>query len=240
MKKIFLVFILIIPTRLFAQQSIYDTTAILLLDKMGSVIGDIQSCSFTLNTSNDVIDIELGLIKHFTLSKVYLVGPDKMLVDSRGEKGHRGLWYNGEQLFLYSYSENNYAVIDAPPTIISTIDTVNKTYGIDFPAADFLYPTFTLDLIDNNDEIILVGKSTINDRECFHIVAKNNYMSTQIWISDDALFLPMKMVIVDYNENPNAQYDATFSDWQINSEYPNAMFDFTPPPNANKVKLLAK
>ena len=240
MKKIFLVFLLTIPTRLFAQQSIYDTTAISLLDRMGSVIGDIQSCSFTLNTSSDVIDIELGLIKHFTLNKVYLVGPDKMLVDSRGEKGHRGLWYNGEQLVFYSYSENNYAVIDAPPTIISTIDTVNKTYGIDFPAADFFYPTFTLDLIDNNDEIILVGKSTINNTECFHIVARNNYMSTQIWISDDALFLPVKMVVVDYNEMPNAQYEATFSNWKINSEYPDAMFDFTPPPSANKVRLLSK
>jgi hypothetical protein len=240
MIKRYLFLLLSVPTLLFAQQSFYDTTAISLLNRMGSVIGDMRSCEFALNTSNDVIDMELGLVKYFTLNRVYLVGPDKMLVDSHGEKGHRGLWYNGEKLVFYSYSENNYAVIDAPPTIISTIDTVNKNYGIDFPAADFFYPTFTLDLIDNNDEIILAGKSRINDKECFHIIAKNDYMSTQIWISDDALCLPVKMVVVDYSEMPNAQYEATFSNWKINSDYPDAMFDFTPPPNANKVRLLAK
>jgi hypothetical protein len=207
---------------------------------MGSVIGDLSSCSYTLHSSNDQIDVELGLVKHFTTHQVYMVGPDKMLVDSHGNKGHQGFWYNGKQLAYYSYSENNFAVMDAPSNIISTIDSVNKSYGVEFPAADFFYPSFTDDLIENNDEIIFVGKSTVNDKDCFHIIAKNSVMSVQVWISDDALFLPMKMVIVDYDISPNAQYEATFSNWQINTEYPNAMFEFTPPLNANQLKLIAK
>jgi len=240
MNKIFFIFLLALSPQLYAQESSFDTTAILLLDRMSEVIGDLHSCSFTLNTANDVIDVEFGLIKHLDLHNVYLVGPDKMLIDSRGEKGHRGYWYNGLQLAYYSYSENNYAVIDAPSTILATIDTVNKTYGIEFPAADFFYPSFTDDLIEHNDEIIFVGKSTINEKECFHIIARNKDMSIQIWISDDALFLPMKMVLVYYDIIPNAQYEATFSNWKINSELPNAMFEFAPPPDANRLRLVAK
>ena len=240
MKKIFFILLFIMSLQTFAQESRFDSTAILILDKMSSVIGDLSSCGYTLNTSIDQIDVELGLIKQFTKHQVYMVGPDKMLVDSRGEKGHRGFWYNGSQLSYYSYTENNYAVIDAPSNIISTIDTVNKTYGIEFPAADFFYPTFTDDLIENNDEIVFVGKSIIDDKDCFHIIAKNSAMSIQIWISDDALFLPVRMVIVYYDVNPNQQYETTFSNWQINPELPNAMFEFSPPPDANRLKLVAK
>jgi len=240
MKKILFFLIISLPLQLFAQESRIDTTAIMLLDRMSSMIGDLNSCSYTLNTSNDVIDVELGLIKYFDIHQVYMVGPDKMLVDSHGNKGHRGFWYNGKQLAYYSYSENNYAVIDAPSNIIATIDSVSKTYGIEFPAADFFYPSFTDDLIENNDEIIFIGKSTVDDKDCFHIIANNSAMSIQIWISDDALFLPMKMVIVYYDVTPNTQYEATFSNWQINTEYPNAMFEFTPPANANQLRLIAK
>ena len=240
MRQMMILFFLLISISISAQESRYNSAAILLLDRMSDVIGDLQSCSFTLNTAHDVEDVELGLIKNLDLHNVYLVGPDKMLIDSRGEKGHRGFWYNGKQLAYYSYSENNYAVIDAPSTILATIDTVNKTYGIEFPAADFFYPSFTDDLIENNDEIIFVGKSTIDEKDCFHIIAKNKDMSIQIWISDDALFLPMKMVLVYYDIIPNAQYEATFSDWKMNPELPDAMFEFTIPPDANKLRLIAK
>ena len=240
MKKIFFILLFTMSLQIFAQESRFDSTAILILDKMSSVIGDLSSCGYTLNTSNDQIDVELGLVKQFTVHQVYMVGPDKMLVDSHGEKGHRGFWYNGKQLAYYSYTENNYAVIDAPSNIISTIDTVNKTYGIEFPAADFFYPTFTDDLIENNDEIVFVGKSIIIDKDCFHIIARNSVMSIQIWISDDALFLPVRTVIVYYDVSPNQQYEATFSNWQINPELPNAIFEFSPPRDANRLKLVAK
>lgn len=223
-----------------AQERAFDTTAVLLLDRMGEMIGGFGSCSYKLNSSYDVIDVELGLVKHFISHSVYMVGPDKMLIDSKGEKGHRGYWYNGKQLAYYSYTQNNYAIIDAPPNIIATIDTVNKTYGVDFPAADLFYPTFTDDLIDNNDEIIYVGNSDVNGKDCFHIIAKNDRMGVQVWISNDALFLPMKMVIVYYDVSPNTQYEATFNDWEINPELPTAMFEFSPPPGAREMKLIAK
>lgn len=238
MSKIFIV--LILSFQLFGQESNYDTTAIQILDRMADMIGDLGACSYNLSTSYDVIDVELGTIKHFDNHRIYMAGPDKMIIDSRGDKGHRGYWYNGKQLAYYSYTQDNYAVIDAPPTIIATIDTVHKTYGVDFPAADLFYPTFTDDLINDYDQIIFVGTSVIGNKNCFHIIAKNNQMSIQLWISNDALFLPEKMVITYYDVNPNTQYEATFSDWKINPQLPDAMFDFSPPAGAGELTLVAK
>jgi len=45
--------IVLINFKTIAQESDYDTTAILLLDRMGEVIGDLKSCSFSVTTSID-------------------------------------------------------------------------------------------------------------------------------------------------------------------------------------------
>lgn len=231
---------LILSFNSYSQNSQIDTVAIMMLNKMGNLIGQLESCSFTLKTSDDGIDVDLGLIKYFNVHQVYMVGPDKMLINSQGDKGHRGFWYNGKHLMYYSYTENNYGVIDAPPNILATIDSVHKNYGIDFPAADFFYPSFTIDLVDQYNNIIYVGKSKVDTKDCFHIIAQNAGMSIQIWISDDAMFLPVKFVITYYDVTPNQQYEATFSDWKLNPQLPDEMFEFTPPPQAEQLKLLIK
>ena len=241
MKRILFVVLLTLPGQPFAQGARVDTAAIMILDRMSDVIGELGSCSFRLSTSQDVKDdSELGMIKNLGEHEIYMRGPNKMLVISRGDKGHRGYWYNGSKLAYYSYNENNYAIIDAPAEIIATVEAVNKAYGIDFPAADFFYPSFTDDLIEHSDRVSYRGMSHVNGKACFRVIAKNMEMSVQLWIADDAWVLPAKMVIVSNTGSGTEQYEATFSDWQINPVLPDAMFEFTPPPLARKIKIMAK
>jgi hypothetical protein len=223
-----------------AQQKDYDTTAIMILDRMSNVIGDLSSCKYTVITSSDRTDEEMGLTTRFARNEVYMVGPNKMLVNVLGDRGHREYWYNGSKLWYYSYDENNFARVDAPATIVETMDSINKAYGIDFPAADFFYPRFADDFLDNYDKIAYLGKSYIDGKECFHILGKNKEMTIQIWVANDATDLPAKMFII-YNGNKEiSRYEASFSEWQINPDLPMAMFDFTPPPSATEVYLLPK
>lgn len=241
MKKAAIILFLILAGMLVqAQDYRKDTSAIILFDRMSSLIGDLSSCSFHLDVSYDVIDVELGLVKYFMEHDVYMTGPDRMLVVSSGKKGHRGFWYNGSQLTYYSFTENNYATIDAPDNIIATIDTISQTYGIEFPAADFFYPTFTDDVIANFDDIVYAGKVLLNGQECHHIIAKNAVMGAQVWLSDNGWVLPVRFTISYFDQTPNQQYEATFCDWQLNPDLPRAMFEFVPPPDASRLTLMAK
>ncbi len=241
MKKTFLSIILALFAFCGLSQSIkHDSVAIRILDRISDVIGDLQSCSFTLATSSDKKDIDNGMIKHFGVDEVYMVGPDKMLVNIKNQKGHRQYWYNGSQLAYYSYDENNYALVNAPPTIMEMIDTIHADYGIEFPAADFFYPTFTDDIIQNSDQIKYIGQSKINDKECFHILATSKEMNVQIWIANDAFNLPVKLVITYNKKEGQPQYEATLSNWHVNPDLPNAMFNFLPPPGAAKIRMIPK
>jgi hypothetical protein len=216
----------------------YDSIAALILDRMSNVIGDLNACSFKVEIVKDVKDPDHGFVKEHISDEVHMAGPDRMLIDSYGPRGHRLYCYNGVQLAYYSHDENNYGVIDAPATIIETIDQVNARYEIEFPAADFFYPAFTDDLIESSDYVSYVGKALIGGKDCFHVVAKSKDKHIQIWIRNDAYFLPVKYAIQYMQSEGMPQYEATFSDWHVNPDLPLAMFDFLPPPGAHKVRIL--
>lgn len=241
MKKLLFCFVFLgLVSQVNAKAPSYDTTAVMILDHMSRILGELTSCSFTLTVVKDVPDPDLGVVISHEVSDVSFYGPDKMQVNKRGVRGHQGYWYNGTELSWYSYSENNFVVIAAPDNIIDMIDSLNATYGIEFPAADFFYPTFTDDMITQFEQITYRGTSMLGDRNCFQVAARNAEMSVQLWISNDATFLPVKMVISYTGKSDVQRYEATFSGWQINPELPSAMFDFTPPPGANQVTILAK
>ena len=239
MKKYFLPLILMIATVGFGQEEKIDPVAVQILDRMNDLIGELKSCSYNLSSSQDIMDPDHGLIKVFQDAHVIMVGPDRILVKSIGDKGNRGFWYNGKEVTFYSFSENNYARIDAPDNIIATMDTLKMKYDLEVPAADFFYPSFTDDILEGFDSIEFLGEKTINGQPCYHLKSTNEEMEVQYWISDDAYFLP-KRYLITYKNKENMQYQGTFSDWKLNPEVPDAVFEFRRPPKANEIKILAK
>jgi hypothetical protein len=238
MKKFLLIFFgLAVFSASWSQVQRVDTVAVMILNHMSDIIGGLNSCSFKLNTSFDATDLDFGTIKQTGTDEVSMVGPDKMLVHSYGDKGHQGYWYNGGQVIYYSFTENNYAILEAQPDIMSTIASINLDYGIDFPAADFFFPTFTDDIISEYPSIVFAGKKDVDGQECFHLIVSNQHQNIQFWIANDAYSLPKKFVVT-YKNHENMQYEATFSNWILNTEIPDAVFEFLPPPQANRIFIL--
>lgn len=240
MKNIFIgVFLMLLFFNATAQTKKQDSVAILIIDRMSDVIGDLRSCSFHLTTSHDITDT-VGVIKKFTSYDVYMGGPDKMLVNAHGWRGHRQFMYNGTNLAYYSFDENNYGILSVPSNVIEMIDSVHHMYDIDFPAADFFYPAFTDDLLEEADSVLFLGMDVIENKEYFHILATSKERTFQFWINNDAYNLPAKFVITEKTKAGNPQYAASFSDWIINPDLPDAMFDFQPPPGAARVRIMSK
>jgi len=221
-----------------AQMRRIDTVAVAILDKMSAMIGDLSSCSFTVKSNYDIASKNLGLIKHSDEEQLYLHGPNKLLLKSEGDQGSRDFYFDGQTLSYYSLDRNQYGQIEAPVSLVDMIDTVNKLYGIDFPAADFLYPTFVDDILAESKELVYLGLTKVDGKDCYHIAGIGKDKSFQFWISEDAYTLPIKMVIVYTAKEMNPQYEAVLSNWQVNPELPDALFAFTVPHKARKVKLV--
>jgi hypothetical protein len=238
-KKLFFVLLFgVTAVHVQAQMRRIDTVAVAILDKMSAMIGELSSASVTVRSNYDVGTKELGLIKHSDDQQLYLHGPSQLLLRSEGDQGSRDFYFDGKTLSYYSMDKNQYGQIDAPMSLVEMIDTVNKLYGIEFPAADFLYPTFVDDILSESKTLVYLGLTKVDGKDCFHIAGATRDKTYQFWISDDAFTLPMKMVIVYTAKEMNPQYEAVLSDWQVNPNLPDALFQFTIPHRARKVKLM--
>lgn len=240
MKKIvFSILSLTICVVASSQDTSHDARAIEIIDRMSETIGELTSCSFQVKSSEDKPHERAGYLRQFATHDVYLVGPDKMHILSKTPKNRYAYWYNGDLMMYYSFTFNHYGFMETPDNIRETIDLVNAEYEVDFPAADFFYPTFTDDLMESSDFISYQGLTEVDGQECYYIVAKGDHKLVQLWISSGSFTLPLRYTIQD-NKNEKLQFEGIFSNWQINPSLPDALFDFTVPADARRLQIIPK
>ncbi len=209
----------------------YDTRAVKSLDKLTETIGELSSLSYTVSSFK--VDEEGN--ESSKLSDVYLKGANKMFVENRGINGDKNFWYNGEKFAYFLFDKNEYDILNAPDNTLKLIDSINSKYGIYFPAADFLYPTLTDDLLNNYDKLLFFGDAIVDDIDCVLIEASNEELQVQIWIEKESN-LPHKMVI-ESKTNKNKYYDAVYSNWKKDTKLPDLLFEFQPPTGSTQVKF---
>ncbi len=222
-------------SRASAQKA--DSVSLYILKRMEASIGNLKSFSMQVTTTYDMNTEGLGLVKYSENAHVRVLRPDRMAVERHGDNGRQFIVYDGKQAQVYNRGGNTYARLKFTGTVAEMIDSLSRGYGIDFPAADILYPDFVNDAVVTSTQIAYLGITQIDGKDCFHIAAATPERNWQIWIGDDALNLPMRLVIV-YKQNDGCpQYQADYRDWKLNETESDAVFDFIPVPGAQEVPL---
>jgi hypothetical protein len=218
-----------------SKKGAYDPKALSAIDSLGVTIGNLNSCSFSLSTN--IGHHDSGKVRmSYILSQVYMRGPDKMYIYSVDSSSRKGYYYNGSKLSLYSFDDQKYETIKAPSQIIEVIDSVHKTFGIDFPASDFFYPTLTTDLMNDFDTIAVSGSTSIDGLTCKEINAISAEKNVFISI-DESTNLPKRLEIYYLGDKKGESYSITFYNWKTNPVLPDLLFSFAPPPSAIKSSL---
>ena len=213
----------------------YDTRAVDSFDKLTETIGNLTSLSYTVNSY---------LVKEegeevFKESDVYLRDSNKMFIENESSTtGNKSFWYNGEKFSYFLFDKNEYDILDAPDNTLKLIDSIHNAFKIYFPAADFLYPTLTDDIIDNYDQLLYFGDEKVDDVDCIALEATNEETILQVWIQKETN-LPHKMIISSKTDENN-YYEATYSNWRVNPKLPDIMFEFQAPKGSERKKFVEK
>jgi len=218
------------------KTGVYDERAVEVLDSLSNSIGELTSVSYTLNTIVKEKNSAGEIIEIINEHDVYMRGPNKMHINTNGSRGNKGYWYNGDRFAFYSYTNNEYDTMAAPDNILKVIDAIHTKYNIDFPAADFFYATLTDDVLENFDKLLYWGTNTIGDKKLDVISAYNKSRTIQLWV-DSCSKLPVKFVLFGEGESNGERYEATFSNWKLNPQLPDNMFEFKPFVDAKKITL---
>ena len=233
-----IVLCLIMQRPVFAQ--VYDSLALQLLDRMSEILSDVKSCHLVMNSSRVTPDMDYGQLTHFSEHEAYYSGNNKFYVRTEGEKDDAGYWYDGQDLYYYSYSRNQYGHVGITGvTTLHVIDSIHRKFDVDFPGIDFFYPSFTDDLIAVSDRIEFFGITSIGGKECFKIAATGKEQVVEIWLTRDVLTLPYHLIVTN-NGDKNSRYEARYTKWELNPDLPEAMFHFKVPPDASKLTIVPK
>jgi len=234
-KTILFLFGILLSISVRAQEGYHDSTALVILDKVGEYFGELNSLKFQTHTAEDVAFTDNFFIKEFKTGEFILQGPNQLAGKIFRQGSEHFYYYNGKQVVYYSLEGNFYSAADAPETTLKMLDWLYEEFGIELVMADFLYPNFTQNMIQSMDYLEYLGIANLNGVKAFHVGGANGEMTFQLWVSQDLEMKPMKAVLTYLGDPYARQLEVSFDGWETNKTYPNSIFEFLPPPSSKQI-----
>lgn len=215
-------------------QKQFDAKGIKYLDLMSQNIGKMESCSFTLYTIDKRSKAKDTL---FAKYEVYFKDGNKMHFYRQTSVGRVGFWFSNSTLKVFNFDNANYQEIKTDSLTLPMIDRLHREYQIDFPAADFFYPSFTDDIMSQFDQVFSIQSLKVDlprGNEINFIEADNKDANVLLGL-DAITYLP---VSIEIHGSSNAFYMGSFENWRVNPEIPDELFEFIAPENAKSSEIL--
>ncbi|MCK5709962.1 MAG: DUF2092 domain-containing protein [Deltaproteobacteria bacterium] len=220
------------------SQTTIDSEALEVLKEMSDALISLKEFTFDSEITNDNILASGQTIQIGATMKTSVKRPNHVYVKYIGDSGTREVWYNGNQITIYSKNKNYYGQLETPDTIDKTMDFLMTNYNFSLALADILNSDPYDSFMETTEEGIVVGDSRVRGEECTHLAFIGKYVDWQIWISNDDPALLYKFVI-NYKELEGApQYQAIFSNWNTSPDLSDSVFKANLPKDAVKIDFI--
>ncbi len=226
----------IVPTQARAQT--IDPAAVQTLQRTMDYLSSLKQ--FSVHTQNTLEGVlETGQKVQFDVSNVIMLKrPNKLLVKRHGDLVDQSFSYDGNKLSLYNASHNYYASLPAPDSIEAMLDYARESLGIIAPASDLVYTNAFPLMMQNVYTAIIVGKAEISGIKTDHLVFSRPDVDFQIWVPEAGNPLPLKYVVTDKLHYGQPSTTVVMSDWNVDPNLTDSVFNFLPPKNATETDFL--
>ncbi len=145
--------------RLSAQEQDADQDAIALLQRMGA---EIENLDAFIVTGDGYTDARLSagqIIENASEITMRVQRPGAMRLTNRTAEGANEIYFSNGVLSIYTEKENFYAQAEIPEDMEAALNFVITELGLDAPLLDFLSGESVNTMLDNADEVLLLGTS---------------------------------------------------------------------------------
>jgi hypothetical protein len=182
---------------------------------------------------NDNMRVDLESTSEITVDR-----PSHVRIEHHGMQAHQILYFDGKDFTLENPVEKVYATEKLSGDLEQMFHVVRDTFGIVAPAADLLYPnSYTLLTMNVNGAKIL-GREMIGDIVCDHLLFTRPSVSFQIWISEEAPYLPYKYVVTDTSTSHLLSFSTLLTSWDLSPSLSAPLFKYVPGPEASKIVFM--
>lgn len=214
-----------------------DPRADELVKRMGDYLGQAKFFSVNAEVWQDVQLSSGQRAQAGRNIEVQVRRPNRYHSELRSTRHHRELIYDGSALTLLNRAENFYGTILAKGSLDDAMDLACEQFGITMPFEDFIRSDPHKDLLRKVTSGSDIGPVTVMGVPCEHLAFTQDNIDWQVWIQTGPRPVPRKFVITYKDEPDSPQYTAIFSNWDFNTQLPDFVFKFEPPPGASKIDV---
>jgi len=220
------------------SQAMVDPEAAEILKEMSDTLEAAKEFTFDTEITNDRTLDSGQTIQISGTMKTAVKRPDHAYAKYTGDFNTREIWYSGDELTLYIPDKDFYGVLKTPDTLDATMDFLMDEYNFSLPLADVISADPYTSVMETTTGGFVVGDSMVRGVECTHLAFTAQYVDWQVWISNDDPALPYKLVI-EYKELEGVpQYQAIFSNWNLNPKLSKSAFKPNLPKDAVKIDFI--
>lgn len=195
-----------------------------------------RSFRFDVEIAYDAVEYDGQKVQLARSSRVEVVRPNRLRVDSRGDRGWSKVnVFDGANFLVHDRSQNVYARVATPATLDEFFDFLFEKYGVSPPVADFLLSDVHSVLTREATSAAVLGDAIVAGKECDHIAFTGDLLDWQIWIEKGDRPWPRKFIITYKDIDVRPQFTAVFRDWETGATPAANAFDATPPAGAAEV-----
>ncbi len=214
-----------------------DPRADELVKRMGDFLGQAKFFSVNAEVWQDVQLSSGQRAQAGRNIEVQVRRPNRYHSELRSTRHHRELIYDGSALTLLNRVENFYGTVPATGSLDDAMDLACEQFGITMPFEDFVHSDPHKDLLRKVTSGSVIGPVTVMGVPCEHLAFTQDDIDWQVWIQTGPRPVPRKFLITYKDEPDSPQYTAIFSNWDFNTQLPDFVFKFEPPPGASKIPV---
>jgi len=164
--------------------------------------------------------------------------PNRLHFEVRSTRHNRGIWYDGKSLSILNRNRNLYGTAPAPGTLDEMLDVAAVRFGMTIPLEDLMQSNPYTNAVRKVSAGTYLGPTTVLGVSCEHLAFTQTNIDWQVWIEDGPKPVPRKIVITYKDEAGSPEYMALLSKWDFVTKLPDFVFNFEPPPGAQKIDMV--
>jgi hypothetical protein len=223
-----------------ADEDLVDADALEVLHRFSDFLKAQPRYGFAVEIGFEVVQdngqkLEFGSARNYTVRR-----PDRLRIDEvRRADGARSVYFDGNQLAVWIPADKVYALakLEQHRDLDTMIELMRDALDIPMPLSELLRADPIRPIEENMTEAYRVGRETLNGTECEHLAIRNSEVDAELWIATGNQPL-LHRLIINYRElDGQPRFWAQFSKWTLTPDSKDAVFVFTPPADAERVRF---
>jgi hypothetical protein len=206
------------------------------LSSMGRYLRSLSRFEVTATSATDAVLDSGQTVAFLHETNLKVERPNRMRADIAGNRGSKGLIYDGRTFTIFNTSAGYYSKNPAPATIDLLVRELSTTYNIDTPLADLFY--WGNGKVDDVTltSALFIGLERVDTRWCNHYAYQQKGADWELWIQSGTRQLPCRMEIIDTTQDARPRHVVTYH-WTLNPDFSASTFTFRPAANAKAIEL---